>query len=288
MPIATSDFILNADGSIYHLCLTPHDMTDTVILVGDPERVPRVSCHFDRVDFTRRNREFHIEAGELNGQRLMVLSTGIGVGAIDVVINELDALVNIDFETREVKDTLTTLNLIRLGTAGGLQPDVPLGTLCVSDFAMAFDGVLQFYQQPCSTQAQALQAAAASHFAQLPVVHSLSVAESAEKWQTRFSASGFMHGLTMTCAGFYGPQARQLRAPLIAYPFLQQVQDFHFNDMRVLNYEMETAAILGLSRVLGHQACSLSVLLANRGEQTFVKDPQGAVDRMIAQALECF
>ena len=281
MYINESELVLNADGSIYHLNLCPEELAETVVLVGDPDRVPLISRYFDRVDVVRQRREFLTHTGELNGHRVSVISTGIGVGSIDIVINELDALANIDFATRAVKPEHKALSLIRMGTCGGLHESLELHDLVYSDYAFAFDGVLNFYHNQSSDDEQALLIAVQQHFAQLPVLASGYTTQAG----LPLSLPQLHHGLTLTCAGFYGPQCRAVRAPLMDYDFFAKVQSFRFNEQPVLNFEMETAAILGLGKLLGHRCASISTVAANRVTQQFSKDVSQAVGTMIETCL---
>lgn len=282
MYINESELVLNADGSIYHLNLRPEELADTIILVGDPDRVALISRYFDRVDVERQRREFVTHTGELGGRRLSVISTGIGVGSIDIVMNELDALVNIDFKTRAPKAEHKTLSMLRLGTCGGLYESVELHDLIYSDFAFAFDGVLNFYRRQLSSDEQSLLQAVQQHFQQLPVLASCYTTEAA----LPIDVAGLHHGITLTCAGFYGPQCRAVRAPLMDYDFFAKVQSFCFKDQPVLNFEMETAAILALGRLLGHRCASISTVAANRVTQQFSKNIGDAVEQMIKVCLE--
>ena len=282
MFIQESELVLNPDGSIYHLNLQPDEIADFIILVGDPGRVPFVSRYFDRIDVIKQHREFLTHTGFLGKRRISVVSTGIGVGGIDVVMNELDALVNVDFKTREIKKNLTSLELVRLGTCGGLHASIALHDIVSTTAAFAFDGLLTFYQQTPNTLETKLLKAAQTQFATLPVLQSLYVATAS----LPVSSPHFKLGLTFTCPGFFGPQGRRVRAPLAPYDFFEHVQGFQFQDHTVLNFEMETAAILGLARVLGHKAASLSAVVANRITREFSRDKGAATDRLIISLLE--
>lgn len=281
MYIAESDLVLNPDGSIYHLNLHPDELAQHIILVGDPDRVPLVSRYFDRVDVTRQKREFVTHTGELNGKRISVVSTGIGVGSIDIVINELDALANVDFKVREPRTTHQSLTLMRLGTCGGLHESVALHDLIYSDYAFAFDGLLGFYKYPSSADETDLLAKIKAHFSGLPVLSSVYATQAS----LPLDRPNLHHGITLTCAGFYGPQCRSVRAPLMDYNFFEKVQNFRFRDMPVINFEMETAAILALGRLLGHRCASISTVAANRVTQTFSDNVSKAVEAMIESVL---
>jgi len=280
-----SELILNPDGSIYHLHLRPEQVAPLIITVGDPERVAKVSRYFDRVEFRVRKREFVTHTGWLGKTRLSVISTGIGPDNIDIVLNELDALFNIDLGTRQMKTSLTPLTFIRLGTAGSLQREVPVDSFVASSGAVGMDGLMQFYNAP-EQQNHPLLAALHSHckgewdFPLAPYF-----VESDQGLLRHFSEN-FHQGITATNPGFYGPQGRQLRAPLRQPHYLDLLQSFEFQEKKILNLEMETAAIFGLSQLLGHRAVSLSAILANRAEGQFSLNPARSVRRLLETALE--
>lgn len=258
-----SVYMKNDCGRIYHLRLHPEDVADTVILVGDPDRSDMIAEHFDVVHVEASHREFRTVTGEFHGKRLTVLSTGIGAGGVEVAINELDALVNIDPSTGKPLDKLTSLNLIRFGTTGALQPDTAIGSVLVSEAAFAFDGLIKFYNKDTDPNIQPLQASLEKHFANLSMVGGLYAAGADRFLVDIFSDMG-EKGITFTCNGFYAPQARALRLP-IRYPdLLDQAQAFSYEGTRITNLEMETAVIYGLADQLGHKACSVSVAVANR------------------------
>ncbi|PHQ79167.1 MAG: phosphorylase [Coxiella sp. (in: Bacteria)] len=280
MYIKESELVFNQDGSIYHLNLHPEELANMVILVGDPGRVPRISRYFDCIEVVKERREFLTHTGYMGNQRVSVISTGIGVGSIDVVINELDALVNVDFKTRKAKEHLTQLQLVRLGTCGGLQSHMQLHDIVYSSYAFAFDGLLDFYRQTLNKTEAELLAAVTQHFKGLPVLSSAYVTEST----LPLAKLDVKRGVTLTCAGFFGPQCRSVRAPLMDFDFFECVQSFHFKDLPVLNFEMETAPILALGHLLGHHCASLSTVVANRVTHEFSKDTDAAV----TQLIECF
>lgn len=258
-----SVFMKNDCGRIYHLRLHPEDIADTVILVGDPERTDMIAEHFDAIHAEASHREFRTVTGEFHGKRLTVLSTGIGAGGVEVAINELDALVNLDPNTGKPLDKLTSLNLIRFGTTGALQPDTTIGSVLVSEAAFAFDGLIKFYSKDTDVNVQPLEKALEDHFSNLSMVGGLYAAAAAPFLVDIFSDMGD-RGITFTCNGFYAPQARELRLP-IRYPeLLDQAQAFVHAGSRITNLEMETAVIYGLAHQLGHKACSVSVAVANR------------------------
>lgn len=279
--IAESELILNPDGSVYHLNLLPEDLGETVIMVGDPGRVPAVSKYFDRIEVKKQKREFVTHTGYFNDKRITVLSTGIGTDNIDIVINELDALVNIDFKTRLVRERLSTLRLVRLGTSGALQEDIELDTFVASSHGLGFDCLMAFYELDFTSEEDALLNAAGSHFLPLtPFYIATGYLPLVEKF-----ASTCAIGITATCAGFYGPQGRILRGPTKEKDFIDRMHTFRSDKHRITNFEMETSGIYGLGRLLGHQCCSINTIVANRITQHFSKDPYAAVDRMIKMAL---
>lgn len=281
----SSELILRPSGSIYHLDLVPGQVAETIITVGDPERVRAVSRRFDKIELEVEAREFVTHTGVLDGKRLTVISTGIGTDNIDIVFNELDALFNIDLERREVKDKLTCLTFVRLGTSGAFQPDLPLGSLLLSEAALATDGLLQFYLTGGEPDPLALSLYEHLEDAgqQLPVP-ALIVRPNLPP---ALAASDLARGVTMTAAGFYAPQGRSLRLPSGLNPtLLARLRNWQAGGLRLTNIEMETSGIYGLASALGHRSASVSALLANRAEGTFHKDPATAVDHLIDRGLE--
>ncbi len=281
-----SELILNPDGSIYHLSLLPEDIADTVILVGDPNRVEKVSRHFDHIEIKKSKREFVTHTGTLSGKRLTVIGTGIGGGNIDITMNELDALVNIDLKTRMIKDNHKKLRIVRMGTSGALQENIPVDSLLVSSFGIGLDGLVSYYEWQNNQDEKALLALCYEHFASLKTVSAMYVASAAPSLVEFFHSKqiGFT-GITLTCPGFYGAQHRQLRAPLIEHDVFSMARKINFKNNVVTNLEMETAAIYALARILNHDACSISAIIANRYSQTFSVDPEKIVDMMIEKVL---
>jgi len=277
--IKESELILNPDGSIYHLNLRPEQIAHTVITVGDPERVERVTRHFDRVDVKVSKREFCTHTGELNGTRLTVISTGIGTDNIDIVFNELDALVNIDLEKRTLKEAQTSLNLIRIGTSGCLQEDLPIDCWLASRYSVGYDGLLNFYESD-AVRNEAWET-------DLDFVAGMKpyVVNGSEKL-IKSLADDLEQGFTATCTGFYGPQGRQLRLPPKVADLLDKLKGVKPGGNRITNFEMETAGIYGLAALLGHEALSLNVLIANRARGEFSKDPVASVDGLIERTLD--
>ncbi|MGA9239514.1 nucleoside phosphorylase [Robiginitalea sp.] len=284
MSLKASELILNPDQSIYHLNLHPEDLAPTVLLVGDPDRVPRVSQYFDHIELKKSKREFITHTGTFNGLRISVVSTGIGTDNIDIVLNELDALVNIDFQQREVRSTLKALNLIRLGTSGALQADIPIDALVLSDLAIGFDGLLHFYEsekiQVADVQFAFVEYSDWSVFKAIPYV----VGANPELCD-HLNSEEMIRGFTATNPGFYAPQGRSLRL-IPEQPNLSEILSaFRHRDLRITNMEMETAGIFGLARLMGHKAASVNCILANRMTGTFSSDPASAVDHMIRTTL---
>lgn len=286
MKLAASELIVTKDGAIYHLNLRPDQIAETVFLVGDPDRVPKVSKHFDRIEHRVQKREFVTHTGWLGGQRLSVVSTGIGPDNIDIVLNELDALFNIDFETRTVKETLTTLNLVRLGTSGSLSAQLPPDSLVISVFGIGLDNLLHFYKSEPDSRAAAL-AEAFADFGQSLGIPLHPHASAADLGLVEKLGEGMTKGITLTCPGFYAPQGRQLRLGSILHDgFFDSIGQFRFDGLAVTNFEMETAAIFGLAHLLGHRAASCNGILANRITGHFTPDPKALEEKLIAQVLQ--
>jgi uridine phosphorylase len=280
-----TELILNADGSVYHLNLQPGQIADTVFLVGDPGRVERVSKLFDTVEFAVSKREFITHTGRVGDKRVSVVSTGIGTDNLDIVINELDALINIDLDSRTPKPELQKLNLIRLGTSGCLQKDIPVDTLLCSSYGIGLDNLLHFYRQE-ETRPDMLTTALKRYLAGegLPITPYISKGDSSLLEQF---GKGLEKGITVTAPGFYGPQGRSVRALSWKEGFLDVLNSFKVAGLRITNFEMETAALYGLSQILGHRALSLNALIANRASGKFSQDPRAIVQRLIEHALSC-
>lgn len=279
---APSELILNADGSIYHLHLHPEHIAPVVIVVGDPERVPKVSRYFDRTEYQTRKREFVTHTGFLGNKRLTVISSGIGTDNVEILMNELDALVNINFKTREIKPVHRALTVIRIGTSGTMQADIPVGSLLVSTAAAGLDNLMNFYALPQSADEQAfcisLQQALALPFTPYRV--------EADRQLTEIFAKDSQQGITLTVPGFYAPQGRQLRARHALNGFLERCASFQAGTERLTNFEMETAAYYAFARLLGHRAVSLNAILANRACGQFDPNPEETTDKLIRFALE--
>lgn len=284
-PIAGSELILNPDGSVYHLHLKPENIADTIIVVGDPGRVKEISKHFDSIEFSVQNRELNTHTGTIGGKRLTVLSTGMGTDNLDIVINELDAVVNIDLAAREPKESHTRLNIIRLGTAGALQSDIEPGTFVASSYGMGMDGLLYFYEKGKSVMNAAMAEAFVNHVQwdkNLPGIYAVPCSDMLMEKLGR----NLVHGITLTAPGFYGPQGRELRLKL-AFPELNHlIESFSFEGKRIANFEMETSALYGLGKMLGHDTLTICSIVANRVNQTYAKDYHSDIERMVKLVLE--
>lgn len=285
VPLAGSELILNPDGSIYHLNLRPEHIADTVILVGDPGRVAKVSRHFDRVDHRRQNREFHTHTGSVGGKALTVMSTGIGTDNIDIVLNELDALVNIDLGLRVPRSGHTALNLVRLGTSGSLQEDIPVDSFLLSTHGIGFDGLLNFYaagaqvEEADITEAFIRQTGWPDQFARPYIVEG-------DRLLFEKLRGGTIQGMTATANGFYGPQGRRLRLQPTVPDLNERLTAFRHGEHRVANFEMETSALFGLGKALGHRCATVCAIIANRLRKEYSKDHDHAVDMLIVHLLE--
>lgn len=285
MSIPESELILNQDGSIYHLNMLPEHMSDTIITVGDPDRVNDVTKHFDSIDFQIKKREFHTQTGMLNGKRLTVISTGIGTDNIDIVLNELDALVNIDLETKTVKDTHTALDIIRIGTSGAIQKELEVDTFLISEMAIGFDTLLHYYDSK-HIQHTAFSDALVMHL-QLPKEKSEPYVVSCDPiLRALLDSDKVTTGVTATNVGFYAPQGRVIRAGLSDVNFMPKLQGFKFQEHKITNLEMETAGIYGLAKLLGHRAVSMNALLANRATGQFSTQPEKTITNLITYTLE--
>ncbi|WP_066218087.1 nucleoside phosphorylase [Formosa haliotis] len=284
MAIKDSELILNPDGSIYHLNLKPEHIAQTIILVGDQDRVTKITKHFDTIEYSIQKREFKTETGVYKGKRLSVISTGIGCDNIDIVLNELDALANINFETRTLKTEITTLNIIRVGTSGSLQKEVPVDSFALSAAGLDFSGMLHFYNIE-NFRNKPFEEAFVTH-TQWNANKSYPVLMPNSKLlEDVFTSEETKSGVTATASGFYGPQGRILRLNTEDPALNDKIHTFNFKNTKVINYEMETAAIYGLSALLGHRALSLNAIIANRATGQFSKDPGLLVERLIRYTL---
>ena len=284
MSIKNSELILNSDGSIYHLHLKPSDISDTIIFVGDQDRVGEVTKHFETIEFETQSREFKTQTGTYKGKLLSVISTGIGSDNIDIVLNELDALVNIDFKTREIKNTKTSLSIVRIGTSGALQPDIAIDSFVLSSYGMDINGMLQSYNIE-SIKNDTIEQAFVKHTKWSPKKPYPVIVTNSKRLENILSSNQTLIALTATCGGFYGPQGRVLRLKLQDENLNHKIDSFNFKGLKVANFEMETSAIYGLSKLLGHEACSMNAILANRALGTFSKNPQETIDKLIIYTL---
>ena len=285
--IAESELIINDRGAVYHLDLKPEEIANTVITVGDPGRVAQISKHFDSIEIKGHHREFISHTGYVGKKRITVLSSGIGPDNIDIVINELDALVNVDFATRKIKEKHSSLNIIRVGTSGSLQGDVPVDSFVASTHGLGIDNLLNFYRLEQNDEEKQLLHSFVTH-TQLHGQMSYPYISSCAASLIKNFVKGFHHGITVTCPGFYGPQGRILRLG-IRYPQLvDRLTDFRFGQHRITNFEMETSAIYGLGKLLGHNCLAVNAIVANRVKKEFSKDSKKTVENLIEKTLEIF
>ena len=282
--IQNSELILNPDGSVYHLNLLPEHIAHDIIFVGDQNRVEKITQFFDSIEYSAQKREFKTQTGIYKGKRISVMSTGIGPDNIDIVVNELDALVNIDLKTREPKENLTSLNIIRIGTSGSLQADIPVDSFVMSKFGLGLDNMLRSYLIDEVSNQEIENAFVSQTNWDIRKGRPYAIACS-EKLEKLIESDKIFKGITATAGGFYGPQGRVLRLNIQDSALNSKMDSFKFEDNRITNLEMETAAIYGLSALLGHNALSLNAIIANRASGTFSEDPYKAVDELITYTL---
>ena len=282
--IKESELIINPDGTIYHLNLRPGDIAKNIILVGDPGRVPKISKYFDKVIHKSQNREIVAHTGELNGTALTVMSSGMGTDNIDIVMNELDALVNIDFDARQVKEKLTSLNIVRLGTSGAIQAEIPIDSFAVSSHGLGLDGMLKFYAGDGVTDDQLSREfiRQVGWHKDLPFPYIAACSDAL----LQKMGKGLSAGITATAPGFYGPQGRVLRIPLNHPNLMDQMQKFEFKGERIINFEMETSALYGLGKLLGHNTLTVCAIIANRALNTYSKNHHQVIEELIKLVLE--
>lgn len=283
--IAASELIINNRGAIYHVNCRPEEIATTIITVGDPDRVKEVSKFFDRIEFKNQHREFVTHTGFIGAKRLSVTSTGIGPDNIDIVMNELDALVNIDFNTRTIKEKLTSLNIIRVGTCGSLQQEIPVDSFVASTHGLGLDNLMNFYQHASNEEEKQLLHSFNTHTQLHQGITSPYITGAGVSLLKEF-VSGFHQGITVTCPGFYGPQGRVLRMGLQQPQLIDRLTTFSFGQHRISNFEMETSAIYGMGKVLGHRCLSLSAVVANRITKEFSSDGGAAVENLIKKTLQ--
>ncbi len=280
-----SELILNRDGSIFHLRLFPGDIADTIILVGDPNRVEMVSAFFESIEVRKSNREFVTHTGRFRGKRITALSTGIGTDNVDIVLNELDALANIDLEKRRLKRTHRTLQLVRIGTTGGLQKDIPINSFILSRYAAGFDTVLNFYADRNKVADLAMEKAFMEHTTWPPLLSAPYFVRSSDDLFNLFPRETHS-GITISAPGFYGPQGRKIRLQPLDPQLNDKLERFRYKGLRITNYEMESSALFGLAELLGHQAVTLCAMIANRASLEFTEDYKGIVKKLIKFTLK--
>ena len=283
---APSELIINEDGSIFHLHLTPQQIADKIMLVGDPGRVSLVASYFDEKEFEVESREFKTITGTYKGKRLTVLSTGIGCDNIDIVMNELDALANIDFETRTEKDEHRTLTLVRIGTCGGLQPNTPTGTYIASVKSIGFDGLLNFYAGRNEVCDLPLEEAFKAHMNWSPLLAAPYIIDANAELLDRIAANDMVRGITIACGGFFGPQGRELRIPLADPKQNEKVESFVYQGLHITNFEMESSALAGLSALLGHKAMTCCMVIANRLAKEVNANYKNSINGLIELVLD--
>jgi uridine phosphorylase len=283
--ISSTELIITGEGRIYHLDLKPDEIGQTIILVGDQERVPTVSKYFDRIEFKRSKREFVTHTGLINNKRVSVISTGIGCDNVDIVVNELDALVNINFEKKTIKRKHTSLNIIRIGTCGALQNEIPIDTFVLSSFGLGFDGLLSFYKPVYESEEKALQKA---FLQQTPWPNDANIpyfVKGSDLLGNKIG-EGMFKGITATANGFYGPQGRTLRLNTRVPDMNEFLKRFEYKNHKILNFEMETSALYGLSALLGHHSCTVCAVIGNRFTNTFSEDYKKTVANLVEKVLK--
>lgn len=285
---APSELIINEDGSVFHLHLKPEQLADKVILVGDPGRVATVASHFDSKECEVESREFRTITGTYKGKRITVVSTGIGCDNIDIVMNELDALANIDFRTRYEKDELKSLELVRIGTCGGLQPNTPVGTFICSEISVGFDGLLNFYEGRNAVCDLPLERALLNHLGWSGNICSPApyAIHANEEMVERIADGDMVRGITVACGGFFGPQGRKLRVPLADPHQNEKIESFEYDGRRITNFEMESSALAGLARLMGHKATTVCMVIANRVAKEADTGYKNQIDDLIKLVLE--
>jgi len=283
--IPESELILNVDNSVYHLNLLPEDISDTIINVGDPDRVTMVSKFFDKIELKKQKREFVTHTGIYKGKRITVISTGIGTDNIDIVYNELDALVNIDLKNRTIKEKLTSLDLIRIGTSGSLQESIPVDGFVFSKFGLGLDGLLNFYRFTNTDEEKKIIDAFRKHYIGHGILAQSYLAKSSGKLESALS-EGMFRGITASCSGFYAPQGRVLRYELAFPDVIDRLTGFKSDDNMITNFEMETGAMYGLAKILGHHCCSINAIVANRITKQHTHKGEETMNRLIETVLD--
>lgn len=286
MNYAPSELIINPDGSAFHLHLQPQHLSYRVILVGDPGRVNTVASHFESKENEVSSREFHTITGTYHGKRITVLSTGIGCDNIDIVVNELDALANIDFQTRQDRPTFRQLTLVRIGTCGGLQPDTPLGTYIASVKSIGFDGLLNYYADRNRVCDLDIEQAFRTHMDWSPLKGAPYVATASPDLIEQIAGTDMLRGITIACGGFYGPQGRRLRMEIQDPDQNHKIESFRYHDLKICNFEMESSALAGLASILGHRAMTCCMVIANRYAQEMNTTYKNSIDDLIQIVLD--
>ena len=283
--ISEADLILNPDGSIYHLNLLPEDISENIITVGDPDRVEEVSKHFDEIELKKGKREFISHTGRLGKNRITVISTGIGTDNIDIVLNELDALANINFKKRLVNEELKSLNIIRIGTSGSIREDIPVGSILASTHGLGLDALMDYYEPNNAIEDAYLQQKITKHLGETNLRPYLTAGS---KTLLKQFGHDLLQGITVTAPGFYAPQGRKVRANLRIDGLIDKLSSFEYQNQKLTNLEMETAGIYALANVFGHQALSINAILAQRKKLEFAKNPQEIIEKMIQMILDRF
>lgn len=283
---AESELIINPDGSIFHLHVKPEQLADKIILVGDPGRVALVASHFETKECEVESREFKTITGTYKGKRITVQSTGIGCDNIDIVVNEMDALANIDFKTRHEKETFKQLTFVRIGTCGGLQPYTPVGTFVASVKSIGFDGLLNFYAGRNDVCDLKLEEAFKKHMNWSPLLSAPYVIDGDKELVDRIAGEDMVRGITIACGGFFGPQGRELRIPLADPHQNEKVESFIYGDLRITNFEMESSALAGLSALMGHKAMTCCMVIANRVAKEANANYKNSIDNLIIEVLD--
>ena len=281
-----SELIINSDGSIFHLHIKPEQLADNVILVGDPGRVALVATYFDSQECSVSSREFNTITGTYKGKRISVISTGIGTDNIDIVMNELDALSNIDFETRTEKPNFRQLTIIRIGTSGGMQPEIPLGSFLISEKSIGFDGMLNFYAGRDSVSDLGFETAMKKHLQWNPQLAAPYVVDADIELINRIGKDDMLRGVTISANGFYGPQGRVLRINLADMQLNDKIESFRYGKYKITNYEMEGSAIAGLSKLMGHKAMTVCCIIANRRVEDAITDYKPFIEKLVSTVLE--
>ena len=283
---AESELIINPDGSIFHLHVKPEQLADKIILVGDPGRVALVASHFETKECEVESREFKTITGTYKGKRITVQSTGIGCDNVDIVVNEMDALANIDFKTRHEKETFKQLTFVRIGTCGGLQPYTPVGTFVASVKSIGFDGLLNFYAGRNDVCNLELEEAFKKHMNWSPLLSAPYVIDGDKELVDRIAGEDMVRGITIACGGFFGPQGRELRIPLADPHQNEKVESFVYGDLRITNFEMESSALAGLSALMGHKAMTCCMVIANRVAKEANANYKNSIDNLIIEVLD--